>query len=104
MDPTPCGTASLAAKDEPRITEVSAGRRWTLDGGDDEFRRGHLFDPHTAVNASAHRSAPAPVDGGLRCDPQGATCSGSCWPTGVLIKDLLGRGSLERCLITAPGT
>ena len=108
--------------DEPRLSTISAGRSFAFDGDGHLFRLAsealrirlaHLFDPYVAVNAS--RIEPLPhqltaVYGSmlerqplrfLLADDPGA---GKTIMAGLLIKELLIRGSLERCLIIAPGS
>ncbi len=115
------GERILYREDEPRIREVSPGRRWAFDGDGDAFRLAsealrirlaHLFDPYAAVNASHIEPLPhqlTAVYGAmlgrqplrfLLADDPGA---GKTVMAGLLIKELLIRGSLERCLIIAPG-
>jgi len=119
--PDGLGDRILYREDEPRIREVSPGRRWAFDGDGDAFRLAsealrirlaHLFDPYTAVNASHIEPLPhqlTAVYGAmlgrqplrfLLADDPGA---GKTVMAGLLIKELLIRGSLERCLIIAPG-
>ena len=116
------GDRILYREDEPRIKEVSPGRRWAFDGDGDAFRLAtealrirlaHLFDPYAAVNASHIEPLPhqlTAVYGAmlerqplrfLLADDPGA---GKTVMAGLLIKELLIRGSLERCLIIAPGS
>ena len=111
----------LLRDDEPRLRMAAEERRFTFDGDGHLFRLAlealrirlaHLFDPHVAVHAS--RIEPLPhqlmaVYGAildrqplrfLLADDPGA---GKTVMAGLLIKELLIRGSLERCLIIAPG-
>ena len=120
--PDGLGERILLRDDEPRLRETDPGRRFALDGDGRLFRLasealrirlGHLFDPYVAVNAS--RIEPLPhqltaVYGAmldrqplrfLLADDPGA---GKTVMAGLLIKELLIRGSLERCLIIAPGS
>ncbi|WP_420438324.1 helicase-related protein [Candidatus Palauibacter sp.] len=115
------GDPILYREDEPRIREVSPGRRWAFDGDGDAFRLAsealrirlaHLFDPYAAVNASHIEPLPHQLTAVydamlgrqplrfLLADDPGA---GKTVMAGLLIKELLIRGSLERCLIIAPG-
>ena len=119
--PDGLGDRVLYREDEPRIKEVSPGRCWAFDGDGDAFRLAsealrirlaHLFDPYAAVNASHIEPLPhqlTAVYGAmlgrqplrfLLADDPGA---GKTVMAGLLIKELLIRGSLERCLIIAPG-
>jgi len=98
-----------------------AGRNWTFDADADEFllaseaRRlsmAHLFDPLLAVNASAIDPLPHQIRAVygemlnrlplryLLADDPGA---GKTIMAGLLIKELMLRGDLHRCLIVAPG-
>ena len=111
----------LFRDDEPRLRMAAAVRRFAFDGDGHLFRLAsealrirlaYLFDPHLAVHAS--RIEPLPhqltaVYGAmpdrqplrfLLADDPGA---GKTVMAGLLIKELLIRGSLERCLIVAPG-
>ena len=111
----------LFRDDEPRLRMEDAARRFAFDGDGHLFRLAsealrirlaYLFDPLLAVHAS--RIEPLPhqltaVYGAmldrqplrfLLADDPGA---GKTVMAGLLIKELLIRGSLERCLIVAPG-
>ena len=119
--PDGLGERILFRDDEPRLRMEDAARRFAFDGDGHLFRLAsealrirlaHLFDPHLAVHAS--RIEPLPhqltaVYGAmldrqplrfLLADDPGA---GKTVMAGLLIKELLIRGSLERCLIVAPG-
>ncbi len=108
--------------DEAGLREVSPARRFAFDGDGRLFRLAfealrirlaHLFDPYVAVNASQIEPLPhqlTAVYGAmldrqplrfLLADDPGA---GKTVMAGLLIKELLIRGSLERCLIVAPGS
>ena len=116
------GESILYRDDEPRLREASPGRRFAFDGEGHFFRLAsealrirlaHLFDPYAAVNASQIEPLPhqlTAVYGAmldrqplrfLLADDPGA---GKTVMAGLLIKELLIRGSLERCLIVAPGS
>jgi superfamily II DNA or RNA helicase len=103
------------------IKVEAAGRNWTFDADADEFllvseaRRlsmAHLFDPHLAVNASAIEPLPHQIKAVygemlsrlplrfLLADDPGA---GKTIMAGLLIKELMLRGDLRRCLVVAPG-
>ena len=120
--PDGLGDRILYREDEPRLREVSPGRRYAFDGDGHDFRLAsealrirlaHLFDPYVAVNASHIEPLPhqlTAVYGSmlarqplrfLLADDPGA---GKTVMAGLLIKELLIRGSLERCLIIAPGS
>ena len=112
----------LYRDDEPRLGEVGPARRFAFDGDGRLFRLvsealrirlAYLFDPYVAVNASQIEPLPhqlTAVYGAmldrqplrfLLADDPGA---GKTVMAGLLVKELLIRGSLERCLIVAPGS
>ena len=119
--PDGLGDRILYREDERRIQEVAPGRRYAFDGDGQAFRLAsealrirlaHLFDPYVAVNASHIEPLPhqltavyeamlgrQPLRFLLADDPG----SGKTIMAGLLIKELLIRGSLERCLVIAPG-
>ena len=120
--PEGLGERILYRADEARIREVAPARRFAFDGDGRLFRLAsealrirlaHLFDPYVAVNASQIEPLPhqlTAVYGAmldrqplrfLLADDPGA---GKTVMAGLLIKELLIRGSLERCLIIAPGS
>lgn len=99
---------------------VSTGRPWSFDGGGDRFRLvseaycirlANLFDPMLAVSTSLVEPLPHRIaaDYGemlprhplhfLLADDPGA---GKTIMTGLLIKELMLRGDLSRCLIVCP--
>ena len=116
------GDRVLYRDDEPQLREVAPARRFAFDGDGHLFRLAseafrirlaHLFDPYVAVNASQIEPLPHqltavyeamldrhPLRFLLADDPG----SGKTIMAGLLIKELLIRGSLERCLIIAPGS
>jgi superfamily II DNA or RNA helicase len=102
--------------------EVSAGRRWSFDGDGhllrlvSEARRiqlAHLFDPHLAVHTSLVSPLPHQISAVyeqmlprqplryLLADDPGA---GKTIMAGLLIREMLIRGDLKRCLIVCPGS
>ena len=120
--PDGLGDRILYRDDEPRLREVAPARRFAFDGDGRLFRLAseafrirlaHLFDPYVAVNASQIEPLPhqltavyeAMLDRQplrfLLADDPGA---GKTIMAGLLIKELLIRGTLERCLIIAPGS
>ena len=120
--PEGLGDRILFREDESRLREVSPARRFAFDGDGHLFRLAsealrirlaHLFDPHVAVNASRIEPLPHQLTAVygpmldrqplrfLLADDPGA---GKTVMAGLLIKELLIRGSLERCLIIAPGS
>ncbi|WP_216916466.1 MULTISPECIES: helicase-related protein [unclassified Synechococcus] len=101
---------------------VSSGRRWSFEGDGDKFRLvseaerirlAYLFDPYLAVSSSTIDPLPHQISAVyehmlprqpmryLLADDPGA---GKTIMAGLLIKELLIRGELERCLIVAPGS
>ncbi len=120
--PDGLGQRILYRSDEARIREVASARRFGFDGDGRLFRLAsealrirlaHLFDPYVAVNASQIEPLPHQLTAVYRvmldrqplrfllADDPGA---GKTVMAGLLIKELLIRGSLERCLIIAPGS
>ena len=120
--PEGLGDRILYRDNEPQIKSVAAVRQFAFDGDSHLFRLAseafrirlaHLFDPYVAVNASQIEPLPhqlTAVYGAmldrqplrfLLADDPGA---GKTIMAGLLIKELLIRGSLERCLIIAPGS
>ena len=122
---TPVGTVAnelLYRHDEARIEVVAQGRRWSFDGDGDLFRLvseaqrirlAHLFDPLLAVHTSVVDPLPHQITAVyeamlprqplrfLLADDPGA---GKTIMAGLLIKELIARGDLERCLIVCPGS
>jgi SNF2 family DNA or RNA helicase len=101
---------------------VEAGRSYTFDADGRllrlaseayRIRLAHLFDPYLAVTASQIEALPHQITAVygemlprqplrfLLADDPGA---GKTIMAGLLIKELLIRGDLERCLIVAPGS
>jgi hypothetical protein len=107
---------------EAELKVVPGGRKWSFEGNGDQFRLVSeaerirlvcLFDPCVAVNGSAidplphqisavyeHMLPRQPMRFPLADDP-GAE---KTVMAGLLIKELLIRGELKRCLIVAPGS
>ena len=122
---TPSGTVAneLLYRDaEDRLEIVAAGRPWSFDGDGALFRLvseaqrirlAHLFDPLLAVHTSVVDPLPHQITGVyeamlprqplrfLLADDPGA---GKTIMAGLLIKELIARGDLERCLIVCPGS
>src|SRR5512132_3350254 len=107
---------------EPRLELVQATRAFSFDGDGETFRiaseaqrirLAHLFDPYLAVHSSLIEPLPHQITAVygemlprqplrfLLADDPGA---GKTIMAGVLIKELIARGDLERCLIVAPGS
>ena len=108
--------------DEPRLEIVAAGRPWSFDGDGALFRLvseahrirlAHLFDPVLAVHTSLIEPLPHQITAVyesmlprqplrfLLADDPGA---GKTIMAGLLIKELLVRGDLRRCLVVCPGS
>jgi SNF2 family DNA or RNA helicase len=112
----------LYRDDEARLEVAEAGRPWSFDGDGGLFRLvaeahriklAHLFDPVLAVHTSLvdplpHQSTavyeamlPRQPLRFLLADDPGA---GKTIMAGLLIKELIARGDLKRCLIVCPGS
>jgi SNF2 family DNA or RNA helicase len=112
----------LYRHDEPRIEVVQEGRPWSFDGDGALFRLvseaqrirlAHLFDPVLAVHTSVVDPLPHQITAVyeamlprqplrfLLADDPGA---GKTIMAGLLIKELIARGDLQRCLIVCPGS
>jgi SNF2 family DNA or RNA helicase len=122
---TPTGAVAnelLFRHDEPRIEIVEQGRPWSFDGDGALFRLvaeaqrirlAHLFDPVLAVHTSLVDPLPHQITAVyekmlsrqplrfLLADDPGA---GKTIMAGLLIKELIARGDLQRCLIVCPGS
>jgi SNF2 family DNA or RNA helicase len=122
---TPSGKVAnelLYRHDEPRLDLVEQGRPWSFDGDGGLFRLvseahrirlAHLFDPVLAVHTSLIEPLPHQITGVyeamlprqplrfLLADDPGA---GKTIMAGLLIKELIARGDLQRCLIVCPGS
>src|SRR5271166_3837340 len=106
---------------EPTLEIGETGRPWSFDGDGKMFRLvseaqrinlAHLFDPLLAIHTSMVDALPHQITAVygemlprqplrfLLADDPGA---GKTIMAGLLIKELLIRGDLERCLIVAPG-
>ena len=116
------GQVLLFRDDEPRLEVVEAGRPWSFDGDGALFRLvseahrirlAHLFDPLLAVHTSLLDPLPHQITAVyeamlprqplrfLLADDPGA---GKTIMAGLLIKELLARGDLHRCLVVCPGS
>ncbi len=112
----------LYRHDEPRLEVVEHGRPWSFDGDGALFRLvseahrirlAHLFDPVLAVHTSVVDPLPHQITAVyesmlprqplrfLLADDPG---SGKTIMAGLLIKELIARGDLHRCLIVCPGS
>jgi SNF2-related domain len=111
----------LYRHDEPRIELIEEGRPWSFDGKGEDFRLvsealriwlAHLFDPVLAVHTSDVDPLPHQITGVyesmlprqplrfLLADDPGA---GKTIMAGLLMKELIARGDLQRCLVVCPG-
>ena len=122
---TPTGKVAnelIYRHDEPRIEVVEQGRPWGFDGDGALFRLvseanrirlAHLFDPVLAVHTSLVEPLPHQIAAVydvmlprqplrfLLADDPGA---GKTIMAGLLIKELIARGDLQRCLVVCPGS
>src|SRR5690606_36097169 len=112
----------LYREHEARLEIVEQGRPWSCDGDGATFRLvaeahrirlAHLFDPVLAVHTSMVEPLPHQITAVyeamlprqplrfLLADDPGA---GKTIMAGLLIKELVARGDLKRCLIVCPGS
>ena len=112
----------LYRHDEARLEVVEQGRPWSFDGDGALFRLvseahrirlAHLFDPVLAVHTSLVEPLPHQITAVyeamlprqplrfLLADDPGA---GKTIMAGLLIKELIARGDLRRCLVVCPGS
>lgn len=112
----------LYRHDEERLAIAAEGRPWAFDGDGDTLRLvseakriqlAHLFDPVLAVHTSLVEPLPHQITAVyeemlrrqplrfLLADDPGA---GKTIMAGLLIKELIVRGDLQRCLIVCPGS
>ena len=112
----------LYRHDEPGLEVVEQGRPWSFDGDGGLFRLvseahrirlAHLFDPVLAVHTSLVDPLPHQITAVyeamlprqplrfLLADDPGA---GKTIMAGLLIKELISRGDLQRCLVVCPGS
>jgi len=115
------GNQVLYRHQENQLDIVAAGRAWSLDGLGADFRLvseaqrihlAHLFDPLLAVHTSLVEPLPHQITAVyeamlprqplrfLLADDPGA---GKTIMAGLLIKELIARGDVQRCLIVCPG-
>jgi SNF2 family DNA or RNA helicase len=122
---TPAGKVAnelIYRHDEPRLEVVEQGRPWSFDGDGALFRLvseaqrirlAHLFDPLLAVHTSVVEPLPHQITAVydamlprqplryLLADDPGA---GKTIMAGLLMKELIARGDLQRCLVVCPGS
>ena len=112
----------LYRHDELRLEVVEEGRPWSLDGDGRLFRLvseahrirlAHLFDPILAVHTSLVEPLPHQITAVyeemlprqplrfLLADDPGA---GKTIMAGLLIRELIARGDLHRCMVVCPGS
>ncbi|MFN3565693.1 MAG: helicase-related protein [Burkholderiaceae bacterium] len=112
----------LYRNDEPRLEMVECGRPWSFDGDGALFRLvaeaqrirlAHLFDPLLAIHTSNVEPLPHQITAVyeamlprqplrfLLADDPGA---GKTIMAGLLMKELMARGDLQRCLVVCPGS
>lgn len=112
----------LFREDEARLEIAERGRPWSFDADGETFRLAaeaerirlaHLFDPVLAVHSSLVDPLPHQITAVyesmlprqplrfLLADDPGA---GKTIMAGLLIKELITRGDLRRCLIVCPGS
>ena len=116
------GSVLLYRDDEPRLELVEHGRPRSFDGDGALFRLvseaqrihlAHLFDPLLAVHSSNVRPLPHQITAVyqemlprqplrfLLADDPGA---GKTIMGGLIMKELIARGDLQRCLVVCPGS
>jgi SNF2 family DNA or RNA helicase len=116
------GSQLLYRHDEESFQVVEKGRPWSFDGDGALFRLvseaqrislAHLFDPLLAVHSSLVEPLPHQITAVyeamlprqplryLLADDPGA---GKTIMAGLLIKELIARGDLKRCLVVCPGS
>ena len=118
----PVGEATLFRSDEHRLAVRSRGRQWSFDGDGallrlvteaNRIKLAHFFDPYLAIHTSLVDPLPHQISAVygemvprqplrfLLADDPGA---GKTIMAGLLIKELVARSDLERCLVVAPGS
>ena len=116
------GSEILYRDDQARLEVVEQGRPWSFDADGELFRLvsealrihlAHLFDPTLAVHTSLVEPLPHQITAVyeamlprqplrfLLADDPGA---GKTIMTGLLMKELIARGDLQRCLVVCPGS
>ena len=116
------GTQLLYREDEDGIVVKDNSLPWSFDANGEQMKLAseayrislaHLFDPYLAVHTSSVEPLPhqisvvykemlprLPLRYVLADDPG----AGKTIMTGLLIKELIARGDLRRCLIVSPGS
>lgn len=114
--------STLYRDDEHRLELAERGRAWSFDADGDQLRLvteanriklAHYFDPYLAIHTSLIDPLPHQISAVygemlprqplrfLLADDPGA---GKTIMAGLLIKELIARSDLERCLVVAPGS
>ena len=114
------GETMLYRTDEPHLA-LESSSKWAFDADADDLKLAseayrihlaHLFDPYLAVRTSAIDPLPHQISAVYKemlpkmplrfvlADDPGA---GKTVMAGLLIKEMLARGDLKRCLIVSPG-
>lgn len=112
---------TILMRDSETSLEIEGGRPWSFDASADDVRLAseayrislaHLFDPYLAVRTSAIDPLPHQISAVYQemlprlplryvlADDPGA---GKTIMTGLLIKEMMARGDVCRCLIVCPG-
>jgi SNF2 family DNA or RNA helicase len=115
------GSQLLYREDEARLTVGEGSLPWSFDADADQMRLAseayrirlaHLFDPYLAVHTSQIEPLPHQISAVYQemlprmplryilADDPGA---GKTIMTGLLLKELIIRGDLQRCMIVCPG-
>jgi hypothetical protein len=114
--------STLYRDDEHRLSLEASGRLWSFDADGsllrlvteaNRIKLAHYFDPYLAIHTSLVDPLPHQISAVygemlprqplrfLLADDPGA---GKTIMSGLLMKELIARGDLERCLVVAPGT
>lgn len=114
--------STLYRDDEHRLSLEMSGRLWSFDADGallrlvteaNRIKLAHYFDPYLAIHTSLVDPLPHQISAVygemlprqplrfLLADDPGA---GKTIMAGLLIKELIARGDLERCLVVAPGS
>ena len=118
----PIAETTLYRGDEHRVAVESGGRWWSFDGDGallrlvteaNRIKLAYFFDPYLAIHTSLVEPLPHQISAVygkmlsrqplrfLLADDPGA---GKTIMAGLLIKELMARSDLERCLVVAPGS
>ena len=118
----PIAETTLYRTDEHRVAVESSGRQWSFDGDGallrlvteaSRIKLAYFFDLYLAIHTSLVKPLPYQISAVygemllrqplrfLLADDPGA---GKTIMAGLLIKELMARSDLERCLVVAPGS